>query len=152
MLSLTRNQWIAVVVVFAVAVIGTALVMGGSDNGAVATNSPTAQPSAKAVPSTVTVRINQPTGAIAGASVSVEAIVEDSRCPKGVVCVQAGTVRIRATVVTTTGSYSPTLTLGAPYVKDGTSVTLTAVSPAPSSTYHPLPSEYRFTFHIVRAR
>ena len=47
-------------------------------------------------------------------AVTPTAIAEDSRCPEGVQCIQAGTVRIEARVVDRRGTRSMTLSLGVP--------------------------------------
>lgn len=69
-------------------------------------------------------------------------VVEDSRCPQGVACIQAGTVRITAEV---DGSRTE-LALGRPVGR----VTLVEVYPTrrKDTTYYP--DEYRFGFKVTR--
>ena len=43
--------------------------------------------------------------------------VEDSRCPRKVQCIQAGQVRVRASVRTPSGEHQRTLTLGQPRLR-----------------------------------
>ena len=73
-------------------------------------------------------------------------IVEDSRCPARVTCIQAGTVRIGAEVA---GSRTE-LKLDQPVAVPGGSVTLGEVYPVrrADTTYYP--DEYRFGFRIAR--
>jgi len=69
-------------------------------------------------------------------------VLEDSRCPQGVACIQAGTVRITAEV---DGSRTE-LALNQPAGR----VTLVEVYPArrKDTTYYP--DEYRFGFRVSR--
>jgi hypothetical protein len=69
-------------------------------------------------------------------------VLEDSRCPQGVACIQAGTVRITAEV---DGSRTE-LGLNQPVGR----VTLVEVYPArrKDTTYYP--DEYRFGFRVSR--
>jgi len=74
------------------------------------------------------------------------AMVEDSRCPQGVACIQAGTVRIAADVA---GSRTE-LTLDQPVAAGGGTVTLVEVYPRPRAETRYYPDEYRFGFRVAR--
>lgn len=100
--------------------------------------------------------LNQAAG-IAGIELMPVTVLEDSRCPVGVYCIQAGTVRLRtqfslkaANGTTTTGTQD--FTLGQA-ISIGTAsdkkFTLTAVSPNRISTETIKPSDYVFTFEVV---
>lgn len=85
---------------------------------------------------------------IQGVTIGVLDLVEDSRCPTDVQCIQAGTVRVRVAI----DSYERpfTLTLGQPQVVEGATVTLVSVIPEQKyagTTYRP--SDYRFSFTVV---
>lgn len=69
-------------------------------------------------------------------------VVEDSRCPQGVACIQAGTVRITAEV---DGSRTE-LALDRPAGR----VTLVEVYPARRKDTKYYPDEYRFGFRVSR--
>ncbi len=86
---------------------------------------------------------------IRGTDISVLDLVEDSRCPVDVQCIQAGTVRVRVSVA----SYSLpfTLTIGQPQVVGGATITLVSVIPEQKHSQETVQSsDYRFTFTIVR--
>ena len=86
---------------------------------------------------------------IRGTDISVLDLVEDSRCPVDVQCIQAGTVRVRVSV----DSYSLpfTLTLGQPQAVGDTTITLVSVIPEQKYSQKTVqPSDYRFTFTFVR--
>lgn len=73
------------------------------------------------------------------------AVTEDSRCPADAVCVQAGTVRVRALVNETEQNF----TLNQPRTIAGKTIELVAVRPYPYASQAPIaPSDYRFTFSI----
>ncbi|MES3031282.1 MAG: hypothetical protein V4697_02610 [Patescibacteria group bacterium] len=79
-------------------------------------------------------------------------VLEDSRCPIDVQCIQAGTVRLRAQVVTSAGGTRTTdFTLGTAVSFDtgAVMVTLTDVSPAPVAGQEIGSGTYKFTFRVV---
>lgn len=67
-------------------------------------------------------------------------LVEDSRCPAGVACIQAGTVRVAATIDGT----PVVLTLDQPMPAHATTATLVEAYPAPRAGVRRYPDEYRF--------
>ena len=78
-------------------------------------------------------------------------LVEDSRCPTDVQCIQAGTVRVRAKIESGLGTSEMTLTLGEAITTEAETVTLSAVEPATKlSTVTVAPEEYRFTFTVEK--
>jgi len=76
-------------------------------------------------------------------------IVEDSRCPSDVQCIQAGTVRVRADVVYNRATTTQVVQLSMPLEFGNTTVTLTDVAPVPHSQQKIAPASYRFTFTFV---
>ena len=85
---------------------------------------------------------------INGTTIGVLSLVEDSRCPVDVQCIQAGTVRVRVAL----NAYSRdfTFTLGQPQIVDGATITLASVSPTEKHSKQMVsPSDYRFVFTVV---
>lgn len=85
---------------------------------------------------------------IRGTTIGVLDLVEDSRCPIDVQCIQAGTVRVRVSI----DSYDLpfTLTLGQPQDMEDMSITLASVIPEQKHSQKTVqPSDYRFTFRVV---
>ncbi len=80
-----------------------------------------------------------------GTIISPDKVLQDSRCPVDVQCIQAGTV----TVHLTTGDSGATLTLGQPQTVAGMTIKLVSVTPAKQSKVTIVPSDYRFTFTIA---
>ncbi len=80
---------------------------------------------------------------------TVTEVLEDSRCPKDVQCIQAGTVRVKVHATYGVLSQDVVLTLGVPYTVSGHSFTLTNVTPDKVSTQTIAPGDYRFTFSII---
>ena len=80
--------------------------------------------------------------------ITPEAIVEDSRCPLDVQCIQAGTVRVQALVTQHGTTTTQVFTLNTPIDVDGTTIELIAADPAKYSTVTTSPADYRFTFRI----
>jgi hypothetical protein len=90
------------------------------------------------------VRLGQ-IAAVNGPRVRADRIVEDSRCPVGVQCIQAGRLVVRATVFGGGWSKQIDLTLGRPVpVADGM---LTLVTATPRRQQGGPPA-YRFTFNF----
>jgi hypothetical protein len=73
-------------------------------------------------------------------------ILEDSRCPIDVQCIQAGTVRVRATLVSRLGTASQDFTLGKTITTEAENMTLVSVLPDPRSTVEITQAQYRFVF------
>lgn len=80
-----------------------------------------------------------------GLTVMPLGVLEDSRCPKGVACIQAGTVRIAAEI----GGNRTELTLDRPAVVARHTVTLVEAYPARLKDIAFFPDEYRFGFRIA---
>ena len=77
-------------------------------------------------------------------------VLEDSRCPLDVVCIQAGTVRMRARLVSGLGTARQEFKLGEPITTEAERVTLTDVFPAPVSTAEIKDGDYVFRFTIEK--
>lgn len=96
---------------------------------------------------TFTLALNE-TGESHGWSVTPTEVIEDSRCPSDVQCIQAGTVRVRLTIGGDPKEEYE-LTLIEPLVIDGVRrITLLKVDPAPVSKVETKKSDYRFTFLV----
>ena len=115
--------------------------LGGTVEG---TNSSPSLPPSGTV---LTARLNQ-TVSFAGGTGTVTEILEDSRCPVDVQCIQAGTVRIKVKFSYGSLNQSVNLTLNQPYSMFGRSITLTDVAPEPRSTEARLPGDYMFTLLV----
>ena len=76
------------------------------------------------------------------------AILEDSRCPNDVVCIQAGTVRIQARITQSGETKEIEMKLNTAIMVGNISITLTEVSPSPISTKPISENDYIFTFVI----
>ena len=82
-----------------------------------------------------------------GLDVAPVRIEEDSRCPTGVQCIQAGTVRLLVRIEDRSGTNAPTLTLGKPIaLRGGGWLALAAVCPYPNHPERIARDSYRFTF------
>ncbi|MFC3174813.1 hypothetical protein ACFOD9_11175 [Novosphingobium bradum] len=81
-----------------------------------------------------------------GVSIVPLALLEDSRCPAGVTCIQAGTVRIAADIA----GVRTELALGQPASVAGASVSLVEVYPQHRKDITYYPDEYRFGFRVTR--
>ncbi len=75
-------------------------------------------------------------------------VVEDSRCPMGVYCIQAGTVRVKVLLEDGTHTDTVIMTMGSPVSFGNKHVALMSVVPQKSQT--PIKqSDYRFTFSVA---
>lgn len=81
-------------------------------------------------------------------TITPRAVLEDSRCPIDVVCIQAGTVRVQADVASEGASPSLSFTLDTPVSVGMYTITLISVSPGAHSKRTIAPGDYRFTFRV----
>lgn len=77
-------------------------------------------------------------------------VIEDSRCPKDVQCIQAGTVRVSVKLESGLGTSVQTFTVGQTITTETEAITLTSVQPEKISTKTILPADYRFTFTVSK--
>lgn len=87
------------------------------------------------------------TGTSHGWTITPTALVEDSRCPVDVQCIQAGTVRVNVRVGSSTSESIVGLTT--PVTIEGGQITLVKVTPDKNSKNPTKPAEYRFSFLVV---
>jgi hypothetical protein len=88
---------------------------------------------------------------IAGDSnVNVTSVVEDSRCPSDVQCIQAGRVIISLDIDAPTGTSTTQMESGETIALGDWSLTLTDVTPYPVSTAMASSSDYRFSFTVIK--
>ena len=97
----------------------------------------------------ITTKIDQG-ASVLGVKVTPLEVLEDSRCPVDVQCIQAGTVRVRATLESGLGSGSQEFQLNQPITTEAEIVTLVDVEPIPYSTVEILKSAYIFYFEIKK--
>jgi hypothetical protein len=81
-------------------------------------------------------------------SIQPLSVVEDSRCPADVQCIQAGTVKINTRIVSGLGTSTSVLTMGKVFTTKTEEITLISVSPGQISTDKILDNNYRFTFKV----
>lgn len=83
-----------------------------------------------------------------GITITPLAVVEDSRCPQGVQCIQAGTVRVRVRITTALGSTESVMTLsGDPVSAASRSISFIGVAPVKTQGTMSA-ANYNFTFAI----
>lgn len=94
-------------------------------------------------------RIDQGATAL-GVKIVPHEVLEDSRCPANANCIQAGTVRVRATLESGLGSTEQVFTLGTPITTEAEVVTLVEVLPQAQPDLTIAPSDYMFIFEVAR--
>lgn len=77
-------------------------------------------------------------------------VLEESRCPLDVTCIQAGTIRVRALLSSGMGEAPQEFTLDRPITTEAETVTLIQATPHPESGKTIAPSEYVFTFEATK--
>lgn len=110
---------------------------------------PTPVPDSPSVPSSATFVLGErkQVGAI---FITIREIVEDSRCATDVVCIQAGTVRVRADIDGGTNSENIELALGKPTTAKAHTVTLTQVEPTSKTSESISSDTYRFSILVEK--
>lgn len=107
-------------------------------------------PATPAGPISLAAHLNE---TVSGLDVSITplAVLEDSRCPVDVQCIQAGTVRIRARLLSGLGEAMQEFKLGQAVTTEAESITLTSVTPTDKKAGVAVKdSEYVFTFEIAK--
>lgn len=99
----------------------------------------------------VTLALGQAAVFTDGLSIRPMRILEDSRCPADVECIQAGTVKLNFSAVMNGKMTAETVTIGQSIQIDGDTVTLESAAPAKTKAGYPPPSEYRFTFTVTHS-
>lgn len=94
-------------------------------------------------------KINQE-GSALGIKIIPTEIIEDSRCPTDVECIQAGTVRIKALLSSGLGESNQEFELGYPITTEAESIVLLEVIPEASVGKEIFPEEYTFVFKISK--
>jgi len=84
-----------------------------------------------------------------GVYITVLSVVNDSRCPVDVTCIQADTVSIKTLLESEGGTQTVALFLNSPLTFAGKRIVLIAVTPAPYSKKTITESEYRFEFSVT---
>lgn len=86
---------------------------------------------------------------IGNISITPSEILEDSRCPSDVQCIQAGTVRVRVRLERNKVTQTVDMKLNTAVTFSGQSVELIEVTPGKVSTKTNAPGDYRFTFRVI---
>lgn len=102
-------------------------------------------------PLTLEARIGQEVSGLGVRIVPVE-LLEDSRCPVDVVCIQAGTVRMRARLISGLGEANQEFKLNQPITTETEEVTLIQVMPQPLAGVETKDSAYVFRFEVSKRK
>ncbi len=82
--------------------------------------------------------------------ITVLSIVEDSRCPIDVQCIQAGTVKVTIRIESGMGTATETITLGGTITTETEAITFVTVRPERESKKTISESDYRFIFRVSK--
>jgi hypothetical protein len=88
------------------------------------------------------------TKTINGVTLKPLAVVEESRCPQGVQCIWAGTVRVRTQISTNGVSTTTVIELGKSVIVSSKGITLASVTPGPVAGIPVKSGDYRFVFNV----
>lgn len=100
----------------------------------------------------VTLSFDQAAGFKDGLSLRPLALIEDSRCPADVECIQAGTVRISLRTNADGTAETKTIALGDRIIAGDDAVTFVSVAPARLQGNAPAQGAYRLTFAVEPAQ
>ncbi|MDB5254645.1 MAG: hypothetical protein JWL92_21 [Candidatus Nomurabacteria bacterium] len=86
-----------------------------------------------------------------GVIIKVNSLVQDSRCPTKVTCIQAGSVSVKATVSNGTVSTDHEFNSNTrPFAFEGYSIAIVDVTPVPTIAPNAIKlSDYRITFEVI---
>ncbi|MBI5134266.1 MAG: hypothetical protein HZA81_02685 [Candidatus Taylorbacteria bacterium] len=148
---MNRNSWIAVVVIVILIVLG--IFMFRSDDAAApgegdATSTPLSGTTTVRPYGQVTLKLGE-TAAFRGITFRPTSIIEDSRCPQDVQCIQAGTVRVNVESELDSGvTRQDAIGLNATSTIDTFRISLVRAEPATSAGKTIPNSDYRLTFEV----
>ncbi len=136
--------------VYAVSVRNSSGITSNSQNFTIATSTATTASSS----SSGTLAVNQ-TSSINGLVITPLDILEDSRCPVDVNCIQAGRVVVRTRLATASSTTNVDMTYQGSYdqyviATDGSTVKITAVLPIKYSGQNYSLPDYRVTYQVTR--
>jgi hypothetical protein len=99
-------------------------------------------------PGDLTLGVGQ-TGSTSGLSITFNALVQDSRCPIDVECIEAGAVNTNVTFKTGTKTETRNMASdGVPLQWNGYKISITDITPPRKSHTEIAPGAYRITFHV----
>lgn len=85
-----------------------------------------------------------------GESVKPIELIEDSRCPEDVTCIQAGTVRVRVELASAMGTSTHVFALGEAVTTESQTITLIEVFPKKNTTKELSDDDYTFIFKVEK--
>lgn len=95
----------------------------------------------------VTLELNKPV-MVSGTTIRVTAVLEDSRCPSDVVCIQAGRALLGLSLVSPNGLSSMTIEIGKTVTTEALAITLDEVRPYPMASQKTADADYRFVLTV----
>jgi hypothetical protein len=106
-------------------------------------------PAADATSATIRTTVGQKMTGLNVALTPIE-VTDDSRCPRDVQCIWAGTVKVRTKIESGLGTSEMVLELGQPVTTEAEEITLTEVTPGKVAGEEIPVSSYRFTFEVKK--
>jgi hypothetical protein len=100
-------------------------------------------------PVSIEVHLNQKVD-VEGETITPLLVLQDSRCPSDVQCIQAGTVRVSTTLQSGVRTLTQVFVLGTPVTLGTEEITLTDVKPVKNSKIIIKSTDYLFTFRVVK--
>jgi hypothetical protein len=90
-------------------------------------------------------------GQLGNVIIKIDSLIQDSRCPTQVTCIQAGSVSVHATVSKGTVAVSHDfISTGTPFMFEGYSIKIVNVTPVPTTGANTVAlSDYRVTFEAT---
>jgi hypothetical protein len=89
-------------------------------------------------------------GTAGGLTILPITLMEDSRCPADVQCIQAGTIKVQVQIISAMGPSVMVMELNKPVTTEAEEVTLTQVTPAPKAGVNVNKADYVFSFEVKK--
>lgn len=121
-----------------------------TQSGTIDTTTNTSQtPSVQVLPyGDVTLRVGE-SARFSGMSLKLLSVTDESRCPTGVKCIWAGTVKAKVRIVSGMGTSTATIEIGKTFTTEAEQITVVSVSPYPKPGEQISQSSYAVTFNVV---
>lgn len=97
----------------------------------------------------VTLKVKE-TARFKDSTITLLSVTSESRCPSGVQCIWAGTVKANILVVSGMGTSTETIELGKSATTEAEKIEVTAVNPYPTKEKQITQQEYKVTFNVTK--
>ena len=145
-----RSFILATLILFVIAVFAYVLGSGAQEPGEIVVTPPPSIPRTEVLPyGEVTLKVGQ-TAMFPGFAMTLVRVFDDSRCPNGVTCIWAGTIKAEMLVASGLGTSTPVVEIGKMLTTEAEEVTFVSATPYPEEGKNIDEGTYRLVFAVKK--